>query len=204
VTGDKKCPTRSTGETDETYADKLEEWDSKNHQIITWFRNTSIQSIHLQFGRFETAKEVWDHLKQRYTISDLSHQYQLLKDLSTLKQQSDQPVYEFLGQMEVIWNQLASCEPSPKDATDLKTYETHRNRIRLIQFLVALTDDYEPVRASLLHQSPLPTLENALPCLKSEETRLGLVHQQVDHAYAVTNKPTKYCRRCRKSDHSFF
>jgi hypothetical protein len=58
VTGDKKCPTRSTGETDETYADKLEEWDSKNHQIITWFRNTSNQSIHLQFFCFETAKEV--------------------------------------------------------------------------------------------------------------------------------------------------
>ncbi|GAU28444.1 hypothetical protein TSUD_54950 [Trifolium subterraneum] len=74
VTGDKKCPTKSANETDEAYADRLEEWDSKNHQIITWFRNTSTQSIHLQFGRFENAKEVWDHLKQRYTISDLSHQ----------------------------------------------------------------------------------------------------------------------------------
>ncbi|MED6176647.1 hypothetical protein PIB30_090238, partial [Stylosanthes scabra] len=36
---------------------RLEEWDSKNHQIITWFRNTSTPGIHLQFGRFETAKE---------------------------------------------------------------------------------------------------------------------------------------------------
>ena len=203
VTGDKKCPTIGADEDQEAFAEKLEEWDSQNHQIITWCRNTSTPSIHLQFGRFKNAKEVWDHLKQRYTISDLSHQYQLLKDLSNLKQQSGQPVYEFLAQMEIIWNQLASCEPSLKDATDLKTYETHRNRIRLIQFLMALTDDYEPVRASLLHQNPLPTLENALPCLKSEETRLGLYRPQDNLAFAVTNKTPKFCRVCHKTGHSF-
>ncbi|CAK8566890.1 unnamed protein product [Lathyrus sativus] len=183
VTGDKKCPMRSFDETLETFINKYEEWDNTNHLIITWFRNTSIPSIHLQFWRFKNAKEVWDHLKQRYTISNLSHQYQLLKDLSNLKQQYGQPIYEFLPQMEVIWNKLASCEPSLKYATDLKSYETHRNRIRLIQFLMALTDDYESVRVSLLNQNPLPTLENALPCLKYEETRLGLVHQQVDNAF---------------------
>lgn len=203
VTGDKKCPTKGKDDTADAFADKLEEWDSKNHQIITWFRNTSIPSIHLQFGRFENAKEVWDHLKQRYIISDLSHQYQLLKDLSNLQQQTGQPVYEFLAQMEVIWNQLTSCEPSLKDATDVKTYETHRDRVRLIQLLMALTDEYEPVRASLLHQNPLPTLENALPCLKSEETRLELVHPKADLAFAVTNNTTKPCRNCQKSGHSF-
>ena len=34
------------------YIDRLEDWDSKNYQIITWLRNTSITSISLQFGRF--------------------------------------------------------------------------------------------------------------------------------------------------------
>lgn len=73
--------------------------------------------------------------------------------------------------MEVIWNQLALCKPSLRDATYLKTYETRRNHICLIQFLMALTNDYELVRASLLHQNHLPTLENALLCLKFEEIR---------------------------------
>ncbi|XP_072080939.1 uncharacterized protein [Arachis hypogaea] len=39
---------------------------------------------------------------------------------------------------------------------------------------MALTNDYEPVRASLLHQNSLPSFEDALPCLKSEESRLWL------------------------------
>lgn len=50
---------------------------------------------------------------------------------------------------------------------------------------MALTNDYEPVQDSLLHQNLLPTLENALPCLKYEETRLELIRQKVGHAFAV-------------------
>ena len=201
VTGDIKCPTQFLAETDAAYADRLEEWDSKNHQIITWFRNTSTPGIHLQFGRFETAKEVWDHLKNRYTISDLSHQYQLLRQLHTLQQKPGQAVFEFLAQMETIWDQLVSCEPSLHDAKDAKEFEQYRNRTRLLQFLMALTDEYEPVRASLLHQSPLPTLEEALPRLKSEETRLGLTQPKHDLAFAAANKPSNYCRHCHQTGH---
>ncbi|KAI5412839.1 hypothetical protein KIW84_057460 [Lathyrus oleraceus] len=50
---------------------------------------------------------------------------------------------------------------------------------------MTLTNDYEPVRDSLLHRNLLPTLENALLCLKYEETRLELVRQQVGHAFAI-------------------
>ena len=202
VTGDIKCPIRNPDETDETFVDRIEDWDSKNHQIITWFRNTSTSSIHLQFGRFDTAKEVWDYLKNRYTISDLSHQYQLLKQLHTLKQRPGQPVFEFLAQMEIIWDQLVSCEPSLDGEKDAKKYEQYRDRTRLIQFLMALNDEYEPVRASLLHQTPLPTLEDALPRLKSEETRLELIRPQSDLALAATDKQSNnYCRNCHKKGH---
>nr|XP_025662089.1 uncharacterized protein LOC112757747 [Arachis hypogaea] len=188
VTSDIVCPvkltvadksrdgaSKSNEDAEKDFAEKLEDWDSKNYQIITWFRNTSTPGIHLQFGHFETAKEVWDHLAKRYTSSDLSHQYQLLKELHCLKQERGQAVFDFLTQMEIIWDQLTSCEPVLKDPTDAKAYEDYQNRTRLIQFLMALTDDYEPVRASLLHQNSLPSLEDALPRLNSKETRLGLL-----------------------------
>ncbi|XP_072084315.1 uncharacterized protein [Arachis hypogaea] len=131
VIGDIACPvkptvgdkskegaSKSNEDAEKDYAEKLEDWDSKNHQIITWFRNTSTPGIYLQFGHFETTKEVWDHLAKRYTISDLSHQYQLLKKLHSLKQERGQAVFEFLAPMEVIWDQLTSCEPVLKNPTD--------------------------------------------------------------------------------------
>ncbi|GFZ00766.1 hypothetical protein Acr_14g0004010 [Actinidia rufa] len=51
---------------------------------------------------------------------------------------------------------------------------------------MGLSDIYEPVRASLLHRIPLPTLEQVISKLLSEETRLGLVlTSYVDTALAT-------------------
>ncbi|MED6170152.1 hypothetical protein PIB30_028130 [Stylosanthes scabra] len=66
---------------------------------------------------------------------------------------------------------------------------------------MALTDDYEPIRSSLLHQTPLPNLEDALSRLKSEETRLGLTHLKPEKAFAVTDKRGKVCHNCNHPGH---
>jgi len=58
VTGDISEPEKVVGEDNTKYIDRLEEWDSKNHQIITWIRNTCVRSISLQFGGFKTAKSL--------------------------------------------------------------------------------------------------------------------------------------------------
>ena len=49
-------------ETDSAHAIRIEDWESANHHIITWFRNTSISSIVDEFGNIDIAKEVWDLL----------------------------------------------------------------------------------------------------------------------------------------------
>ncbi|KAK9214365.1 hypothetical protein WN944_006355 [Citrus x changshan-huyou] len=86
ITGTIVQPVQKEDGDAEKFVDRLEEWDSKNHQIITWFYNTSQPSIHLQFGQFDTAKSLWDFLAHRYTTVDLSHQYQLLQTLHQLRQ----------------------------------------------------------------------------------------------------------------------
>lgn len=57
VTGDITKPTKEKEETAAKFADRLEDWDSKNHQIITWFRNTSVPSIHVQFSDYDSTKQ---------------------------------------------------------------------------------------------------------------------------------------------------
>lgn len=46
-------PVQKEDEDAEKFVDRLQEWDNRNHQIITWFYNTSQLSIQLQFSRFE-------------------------------------------------------------------------------------------------------------------------------------------------------
>ena len=45
VSRDHPIPEQVDKETDSSYAILIEDWESANHHIITWFRNTSISSI---------------------------------------------------------------------------------------------------------------------------------------------------------------
>ena len=45
-------------ETDSAYAIRIEDWESANHHIINWFRNTSIPSIVDEFGNINIAKGI--------------------------------------------------------------------------------------------------------------------------------------------------
>ena len=66
VSGDRPIPEQVDKETNSAYAIRIEDWESANHQIITWFRNTSISSTVDEFGNIDIAKEVWDLLVTRY------------------------------------------------------------------------------------------------------------------------------------------
>ena len=54
ITRELTKPVQAADETKTKFLDRLDAWDGKNYRIITWFRNTSTTSIHLQFGRFQT------------------------------------------------------------------------------------------------------------------------------------------------------
>ena len=66
VSGDRPIPKKVDKETDSAYAIGIEDWESSNHHIITWFRNTSIPSLVDEFGNLDIAKEVWDLLVTWY------------------------------------------------------------------------------------------------------------------------------------------
>ncbi|KAG9453172.1 hypothetical protein H6P81_006076 [Aristolochia fimbriata] len=67
--------------------------------------------------------------------------------------------------MEKVMDPKFECD---KDTLLLQRYI---DEIKLVQLLMALRDDYEFVRSSMLHRSPLPFIESALSELLSEETR---------------------------------
>lgn len=46
VTGNISKPVKSDSEDDSKFIKRLEDWDNKNYQIITWVGNTSIPTIH--------------------------------------------------------------------------------------------------------------------------------------------------------------
>ncbi|CAL1410802.1 unnamed protein product [Linum trigynum] len=104
--------------------------------------------------------------------------------------------------MQAIWDLISQSEPTWKCPEDAKQYTTHLDKLRLIQFLMALHPDVETVRASLLHRSPLPTLENAISELISEETRLGMLKSRRTDMVLATPSSTKFCKNSSSSAHT--
>jgi len=203
VTGDILKLTKVTVESDDAFRTRLIDWDSKHHQILTWFRNTTIPSIVALFGSFDDAQGAWDMLASRYSSIDGSREYQIILDHFRLKQESDQSITDFFARMQFLWDQLALSDPAWKDPTDAHMYADRRDQHRLSQFLMALRDDFEPVRGQLLHSSLLPTLDQVVCELVREETRLSTLRSQhTPHTHSVLAAPSPQTEHSDKSDRS--
>ena len=88
--------------------------------------------------------------------------------------QKDKSIQEFYNEMTTYWDQLALMEPS--DLQVLDSYIKYREKQHLVQFLMALRDQFEPLRGAILHRSPLPSVDGAVRELIAEETRFKVAH----------------------------
>ncbi|KAL0544483.1 hypothetical protein IC582_019599 [Cucumis melo] len=195
VTGDITKPTKQDKEDDSKFIKRLEEWDSKNHQIITWLSNTSIPVIHTQFDAFENAKELWVFLSTRFKSVGLAHYYQLQNSLVNLNQEVGKSVNEYLAALQPIWTQIDQAK-------------INKEHLRLIKVLMGLRPEYEPVRAALLHRSPLPSLDAAIQKILFEEKRFGInfsKHSDVVlvGTYSSSGASSTFCKNCKLTGHKF-
>lgn len=181
VTGDLEQPIKDPDESQDTFESRFEDWDSNNHKIITWFRNSSIPSIGMLLGSLDTAKAAWDKLAihySRYSRVDSFREYQLFVELHHLKQQPGESINDLFLRMQYLWDQLSLYDPTWDCACDAQKFREYQDRLRLFQFLMALHEDFESIRAQILHRSPLPSIDQAFKELRQEETRLQVLQSQ--------------------------
>ncbi|KAG8639206.1 hypothetical protein MANES_14G134321v8 [Manihot esculenta] len=127
-------------------------------------------------------------LKHRYITNDLDFRYYLHSTLYQIKQDCRQSIHDFYAHMRSIWDQIALSDFVWENSIDAQKFQKYRNEDKLIQFLMALKDEFESNRASLLHMIPLPTLDQVVLQLVSEETRLGSLYiQRTDMVMAISN-----------------
>ena len=105
-----------------------------------------------------------------------------------MKQQPRQTINSFLSEMHYIWDQLTVLELDIKYAASAKLFSDYRDQQHLILFLMARTDDFEHVLATLLHHSPLSSLDQVIIELLFEETCLGLCKTSSSDSILATPK----------------
>ncbi|WKA12032.1 hypothetical protein VitviT2T_029468 [Vitis vinifera] len=177
-TGAMTIPVKGASEEDAVFLSRMIEWDSHNHMILTWIRNTSIPSISNLLGSFDDAKSAWDMLTKRYSTTHGSMKYQLVVELHQLRQEPGQSINDYYDQLRFIWDQIDLSDPIWECSKDAQQYASIRDEFRLYEFLMSLHKDFEPIRGQLLNRSPAPSLDTAVNELVREEARLATLQAQ--------------------------
>ncbi|XP_023761615.1 uncharacterized protein LOC111910054 [Lactuca sativa] len=74
-----------------------------------------------------------------------------------------------------------------KELKDFQPYIARREEQRLVQFLMALRSDFEDLRGTILHHSPLPSVDSVVHELIAEETR---IKSHADKGFKTSSIPT--------------
>ncbi|KAG9454499.1 hypothetical protein H6P81_007403 [Aristolochia fimbriata] len=148
----------------------VDEWEINNSKALTLLVSSMSPSISFLIGKFDCAHDAWVFLEKRYMGTNFAQKYKLAMDLHSLQQMSNQSISDFYAQMSLLWDQLAAMDPQFKYEEDTVIFQKYIEEAHLVQFLMALRDEYDSIRSSVLHMSPLPSVESAFSGVVSQET----------------------------------
>jgi len=118
---------------------------------------------------------VWDNKDGLGSSAKVIHAIKFCKAVSVKNDiralhQKNISVQEFYFTMIDLWDQLALIESAELKACS--AYIDRREQQRLIQFLTALRSDFKGLRGSILHCSPLSSVDSVVSELLAEEIHL--------------------------------
>jgi gag-polypeptide of LTR copia-type/Retrotransposon gag protein len=80
-------------------------WEICNSMMVFWFFNSIDPVLQPSVAYFETAKELWDDLKERFSVGNAPRVYQLKADITSAKQQG-QSVVTYYTRLKGMWDDL--------------------------------------------------------------------------------------------------
>ena len=96
--------------TENYYEAHLEEWESIQSNIFSWFINTFVPSIHSLLPCLGTATTTWIFLSNRYNCTnDSSLKFHIESNLYQIRQETGQSIY--YSQTSSMLEQLSSADP---------------------------------------------------------------------------------------------
>ncbi|XP_028060364.1 uncharacterized protein LOC114263978 isoform X1 [Camellia sinensis] len=173
----------------ENFTNLSQQWKTKNAEILNMICIYVLNpSVSIQLRSFKSGKESWDYLAELYGHSNWRLRLEQLETQIRATKQGDRTIKEFHGVMVGLWNQQAKLED--RDLSLLSSYKKNRDEQRLVQFLIALRDEFEPIRRSILCRLFLPSVEKAVRELEEEEIRLKpSIVSEFDQSHKF-NKPS--------------
>nr|GMD79582.1 retrovirus-related Pol polyprotein from transposon TNT 1-94 [Ipomoea batatas] len=167
-----------------------DDWRTVQSMLVSWIRNTIDSDLRTTISHMENAKDLWDDIKERFSVANGPRIQQIKTELSECKQRG-MSIVAYYGKLKALWDDLANYDQIPTCLCagckcDISTkLERRREEEKVHQFLMGLDEaSYGTVRTNMLATEPLPSLNKVYTALIREErvknaTRVAKEHGKV-------------------------
>ncbi|KAJ8436185.1 hypothetical protein Cgig2_021856 [Carnegiea gigantea] len=180
------------------------------HQI-----DLAFHKIEEFYEQFDSTREIWLQLEQRFSISNGSRKYRINKEIYEIKQ-NHTSVSEYYTRLRCCWEELEAMNELPKitATTDeitsfLQVLTKQKEEQKLFQFLNGLDEKYSSQRSQLLLMTPLPSVEAACSLIQQEESqrevfKINKLEVETTALYSRNErfKDAKTCAECGNKGHT--
>lgn len=146
-------------------------WKAANNMVMSWLMNSMTNEIGENFLLYETAKEIWDAVKETYfnneNTSLLFEVESILHDL----RQGNMSVTQYFNTLTRHWQQIDLYEELEwKCPDDGLKYKKIVDKKRVYKFLIGLNKNLHEVRGRIMGQKPLPNIREVFSEVRREES----------------------------------
>uniref|UniRef100_A0A2N9HIV2 Reverse transcriptase Ty1/copia-type domain-containing protein n=1 Tax=Fagus sylvatica TaxID=28930 RepID=A0A2N9HIV2_FAGSY len=185
-------------------------WVRCNTMVISWLLNSLSKDIASSVIYANTAREIWDDLKERFAQGNGPRIFEIQKSISTLSQDQSS-VSNYYTRLKSLWDELNNFRSIPDCSCGaLKVLLDNKQHEYVMQFLMGLNDSFTHVRAQILMTDPLPTITKAFALVEKHQgitmvergqfikkerplcSHCGITGHTVDKCYKLHGYPPGY------------
>ncbi|XP_071705033.1 uncharacterized protein [Rutidosis leptorrhynchoides] len=176
--------------TDEVLASQ---WDRCNSVVLSWILGSITKDLYCGQIFSTNATEVWNELKETNDKIDTSAIFNLHQQINTLKQ-NDSTLSEYYHKLNTLWKQYDAMVSSPDftcgatacSCEAATSHKEHKKMMKLMQFLMGLSDEYTTVRSKILLRDSVLDVKEAYAIISREESHKGISNDKISKTRANT------------------
>jgi len=182
-------------------------WEAINSLVAAWLLSSLSPTIAGTVDTITSAAGIWEALSKMYSGAGNVMLLAETEDRISTMKQGELSLMDYVAALKRLWADVDHFDPIELPHTECVVWiKKWIEKRRVLQFLRGLNPDFEARRASMFHQSSLPSLEEAVAAMAQEETRLKLIKGDTSSPptpafVMIRTQETRTCYNCGEQGH---
>lgn len=179
-------------------------WIQEDQTVLAILQGALDISVLESYSYCETAKELWDTLRDVFGNElNLTRVFELKKAINGLSQ-GDMDFNEYFGKFSALWAELEMLRPSTKD---MAIINERKEQDKVFALLLNLNPAFNDLIKFLLRESKLPSLKEVCSKIQKEQGSIGLFNNKGElptankGQYKPEDRKPGVCDHCKRKGH---